>query len=411
MLRWTASRWCLGLCLVGAARLCADDGAPPAAAEKPAAEAVELVIEGAVLTPSADGAQLELKLEPAKKEGDAPQPAPANPAPKGLQFQIQASGGQQQQQQGSQQTSVTRTMSIITSTGIEDAEAKQELEALVDRLTKGAEKLEAEGQKEAAVKKRAAADMLRRLTQPPPAKVGMFQFGTSGGQAPGIFRDLEVKVLQGVEGETGLEARIQGLKEKLAGAEQTGEKMSAELKKTLKTEVESLVQKMVGEQGKVFAFVESDVVEVGKGEPGQKVGQPQVMILSTESAEAGGDLVNRVAALETASRLLKEMGNHDAAKRLAKEAQSLKQKLAGKSDKKGSDTIAALEQESREMKAAGQHEIAEKLWDKAQTLKAKRGGKKSQGPDEKLVRTLRELQEQITDLRNEVQELKERAGR
>jgi cell fate (sporulation/competence/biofilm development) regulator YlbF (YheA/YmcA/DUF963 family) len=135
------------------------------------------------------------------------------------------------------------------------------------------------------------------------------------------------------------------------------------------------------------------------------------MILSTESAEAGGDLVNRVAALETASRLLKEMGNHDAAKRLAKEAQSLKQKLAGKSDKKGSDTIAALEQESREMKAAGQHEIAEKLWDKAQTLKAKRGGKKSQGPDEKLVRTLRELQEQITDLRNEVQELKERAGR
>jgi cell fate (sporulation/competence/biofilm development) regulator YlbF (YheA/YmcA/DUF963 family) len=63
------------------------------------------------------------------------------------------------------------------------------------------------------------------------------------------------------------------------------------------------------------------------------------------------------------------------------------------------------------MKAAGQHEIAEKLWDKAQTLKAKRGGKKSQGPDEKLVRTLRELQEQITDLRNEVQELKERAGR
>ncbi|MFN6107626.1 MAG: hypothetical protein ACK5EA_24665, partial [Planctomycetaceae bacterium] len=76
-----------------------------------------------------------------------------------------------------------------------------------------------------------------------------------------------------------------------------------------------------------------------------------------------------------------------------------------------SDTIAALEQDSREMKAAGQHEIAEKLWDKAQALKAKRGGKKSQGPDEKLVRTLRELQEQITDLRNEVRELKERAGR
>ena len=405
MLRWTASRWCLGMCLVGAAGLWADEPAAPAPAEKPAAEAIELVIEGAVLTPSADGAQLELKLEPAKKEGDAaPQPAPANPAPKGLQFQIQASGGQAQQQQ---QTSVTRTMSVITTTGLDDAEAKQELEALIDRLTKGAEKLEAEGQKEAAVKKRAAADMLRRLTQPAPAKVGMFQFGVPGGQAPGIFRDLEVKVLQGVEGETGLEARIQGLKEKLAGAEQTGEKMSAELKKKLKTEVESLVQKMVGEQGKVFAFVESEGVEVGKGEPGQ----PQVMILSTESAEAGGDLANRVAALEKASRLLKETGNHDAAKRLAKEAQSLKQKLAGKSDKKGSDTIAALEQESREMKAAGQHEIAEKLWDKAQALKAKRGGKKSQGPDEKLVRTLRELQEQITDLRNEVQELKERAGR
>jgi hypothetical protein len=405
MLRWTASRWCLGLCLVGAARLCADDGAPPAAAEKPAAEAVELVIEGAVLTPSADGAQLELKLESAKKEGDASQPAPANPAPKGLQFQIQASGGQQQQQ-GSQQTSVTRTMSIITSTGIEDAEAKQELEALADRLTKGAEKLAAEGQKEAAAKKRAAADMLRRLTQPTPAKVGMFQFGTPEGPAAGVIRDLEVRVLKSVEGEGDLEARLQGLKEKLAGAEQAGEKMSADLKNKLKTEIESLVQKMVGDQGKVFAFVDSDVVEVGKGEPGQKV-----MILSTKSPEAGGDAADRVAALEKASRMLKETGNHDAAKRLAKEAEALKQKLAGKSEKKGADTIAALEQESREMKAAGQHEMAEKLWDKAQALKPKNNGKKSQGPDEKLVRTLRELQEQITDLRNEVRELKERAGR
>ncbi|MFN9373805.1 MAG: hypothetical protein ACK6D3_18130 [Planctomycetaceae bacterium] len=413
MLRWTASRWCLGVCLVGAAGLCADDGAPPTAAEKPAAEAVELVIEGAVLTPSADGAQLELKLEPAKKEGDAPQPAPANPAPKGLQFQIQASGGQPQQQQ--QQTTVTRTMSVIATTGIEDAEAKQELEALADRLTKGAEKLEAEGQKEAAVKKRAAADMLRRLTQPAPARVGMFQFGAPGGQAQGSIRDVEVKVLKSLEGETGLEARIQGLKEKLAGAEQAGEKMSADLKQKLKTEIESLVQKMVGDQGKVFAFVESDVVEVGKGEPGQKViqkpGQPQVMILSAKSPEAGGDAANRIAALEKASRMLKETGNHDAAKRLAKEAEALKQKLAGKKDKEGADMIAALEQEARQMKEAGNPEAAEKLWDKAQALKAKRGGNKSPGPDEKLVRTLRELQEQITDLRNEVRELKERAGR
>jgi hypothetical protein len=135
------------------------------------------------------------------------------------------------------------------------------------------------------------------------------------------------------------------------------------------------------------------------------------MILSTKSPEAAGDAANRVAALEKASRMLKETGNHDAAKRLAKEAEALKQKLAGKSEKKGADTIAALEQESREMKAAGQQEMAEKLWDKAQELKAKRGGKKSQGPDEKLIRTLRELQEQITDLRNEVRELKERAGR
>jgi len=143
---------------------------------------------------------------------------------------------------------------------------------------------------------------------------------------------------------------------------------------------------------------------------GGKAGQPQVII--TSKPQGGeGDRANRVAALEKASRMLKETGNHDAAKRLAKEAEALKQKLAGKKDKEGADMIAALEQESREMKAAGQHEAAEGLWDKAQALKAKHSGKKSQDPDEKLVRTLRELQEQITDLRNEVRELKERAGR
>ena len=411
MLRLKTWAWCLSVCLAGAAGGWADEPAAPAPPEKPG-EAVELVIEGAVLTPSADGAQLELKLEPAQKSeaGEKPQPAPKNPAPKGLQFQIQAVGGQPQQQQ---QTSVTRTMSVIATTGIEDAEAKQELEALADRLTKGAEKLEAEGQKEAAVKKRAAAAMLRRLTQPAPAKMGMFQIGPPGGAIPGVSGDVEVKVLNigtPVEGAGDLEARIRVLKEKIAGVEQAGGDLPADLKQKLKAEIEGLVQKMVGDQGKVFAFVESEVVTDGKVRKIQKVGQPQVLMLS-KGKGAEGELPNRIAALEKASRMLKENGNPEMAGRLWDEAQALKGKLAKQPQGDRADQIAALENESRKMKEAGQHEMAEKLWDKAQALKAERGPRKPEGPDDKLVRTLRELQEQITDLRNEVRELKERSGR
>jgi hypothetical protein len=418
MLRLKTSAWWLSACLVGVTGAWADEPAPTPPPEKPAAEAVELVIEGAVLTPSADGAQLELKLEPAKKpdaakpEGEAkPQPAPANPAPKGLQFQIQAVGGQPQQQQ--KQTSVTKTMSVIATTGIEDAEAKQELEALADRLTKGAEKLEAEGQKEAAVKKRAAADMLRRLTKPTPAKMGMFQIGTPGGAIQGATGDIEVKVLNlGTPGEGAgdLEARIRGLKEKLGGLEQAGGDLPAELKQKLKTEIEGLVQKMVGDQGKVFAFVESEVVTDGKVREIEKAGQPKVLMMA-KAKGAEGELPNRIAALEKASRMLKETGNPEMAGRLWEEAQALKGKLAKPPQGDMGDKIAALEKESRAMKEAGQHDMAEKLWDKAQALKAKGHAGKPEGPDDKLVRTLRELQDQITDLRNEVRALKERAGK
>jgi tetratricopeptide (TPR) repeat protein len=504
MLRLKTWAWCLSVCLAGAAGGWADEPAASAPPEKPG-EAVELVIEGAVLTPSADGAQLELKLEPAQKSeaGEKPQPAPKNPAPKGLQFQIQAVGGQPQQQQ---QTSVTRTMSVIATTGIEDAEAKQELEALADRLTKGAEKLEAEGQKEAAVKKRAAADMLRGLTQPAPAKMGMFQIGTPGGAIPGVSGDVEVKVLNigtPVEGAGDLEARIRVLKEKIAGVEQAGGDLPANLKQKLKAEIEGLVQKMVGDQGKVFAFVESEVVTDDKVRKIEKADQPPVVMpakpkggkggfpdpvaalekLSRMAKETGnheeagrlwdeaqalkgklakppqGDRANQIAALENESRKMKESGQHEMAEKLWDKAQALKaepskqpksklgkradqiaalekesqqmkesgqhemaeklwdkaQALKGKLAKQPQgdrdDQIAALENESRKMKDAGQHEMAEKLWDKAQALKAERGPRKPEGPDDKLVRTLRELQEQITDLRNEVRELKERAGR
>ncbi len=317
--------------------------------------------------------------------------------------------------------------------------------------------------------------MLRNLTRPTPPKVGVFQLGTPEGQAKSVAGDVEVQMITiGTPGAEGgeLEARIRELKARLAGAEKAGgadvealkQKLKAEveamvqktvgqpakvftfvqggaevgkqgaeagarvlkehrigvdfdmegLEQKLKAEVEATVRKMVGEQGQVFAFVESVDVsgdQLARVIPkGGKAGQPQVII--TSKPQGGeGDLANRVAALEKASRMLKETGNHDAAKRLAKEAEALKQKLAGKKDKEGADMIAALEQEARQMKEAGNPEAAEKLWDKAQALKAKRGGNKSPGPDEKLVRTLRELQEQITDLRNEVRELKERAGR
>jgi hypothetical protein len=97
--------------------------------------------------------------------------------------------------------------------------------------------------------------------------------------------------------------------------------------------------------------------------------------------------------------------------RLWEEAQALKGKLAKPPQGDMGDKIAALEKESRAMKEAGQHDMAEKLWDKAQALKAKGHAGKPEGPDDKLVRTLRELQDQITDLRNEVRALKERAGK
>ena len=431
MLRLTASAYCLGVCLVGGAWAQAEETLRPPQVKPPAEGAVVLQVEGAVLTPSPEGAQIELKLEAApKKEGEAvPQaeqgePKP-NPAPKGLKLTLQSPGAESRTK-----TSVTRTMSVIATTGIEDAEAKQELEALVDRLTKGADKLEAEGQKEAAVKKRAAADMLRNLTRPTPPKVGVFKSGTPEGQAKGVAGDVEVQMITiGTPGTDGgeLEARIRELKARLAGAEKAGgadvealkQKLKAEveamvqktvgqqakvftfveggtevgkpgaeagarvlkehrigvdfdmegLEQKLKAEVEATVRKMVGEQGQVFAFVES--VDVSGDQParvipkGGKAGQPQVII--TSKPQGGqGDLANRVAALEKASRMLKQTGNHEA---------------------------------------------AERLWDESQALKAKLGTGKAGQPDEKLIRTLRELQEQITDLRNEVRELKQRTGR
>jgi hypothetical protein len=134
-----------------------------------------------------------------------------------------------------------------------------------------------------------------------------------------------------------------------------------------------------------------------------------------------GDLADKIAALEKESRAMKEAGQHEMAEKLWDKAQALKGDRKKPSKDKSADRgdqIVSLENESRAMKEAGQHEMAEKLWDKAQALKSEGKGKKGkghagqpQGPDEKLIRTLRELQEQITDLRNEVRELKERAGR
>jgi hypothetical protein len=200
------------------------------------------------------------------------------------------------------------------------------------------------------------------------------------------------------------------LKEKLGGLEQAGGDLPAELKQKLKTEIEGLVQKMVGDQGKVFAFVESEVVTDGNVRKIEKAGQPQVLMMA-KAKGAEGELPNRIAALEKASRMLKETGNPEMAGRLWEEAQALKGKLAKPPQGDMGDKIAALEKESRAMKEAGQHDMAEKLWDKAQALKAKGHAGKPEGPDDKLVRTLRELQDQITDLRNEVRALKERAGK
>lgn len=418
MVRLTASAFCLGVCLVGGVGAQADDTLRLPQARNPAEGAVVLQVEGAVLTPSPEGAQLELKLESVpQKAGEAAAEAgseksKANPAPKGLTFTLQAAGGEPKTK-----TSVTRTMSVIATTGIEDAEAKQELEALADRLTKGAEKLEAEGQKDAAVKKRAAADMLRNLSRPTPPKMGVFQVGTPEGPAKAGSGEVEVQMITiGTPGadEGDLEARIRELKEKLAGAEKSAGVDVEGLKQKLKSEVEAMVQKMVGNQGRVFAFVETEAIGDGEGgkvlKNGSKGGQPQVLKLGkTKGGEA--QLPDRVAALEKGSRMLKQTGNHEAAERLWDEAQALKAKLAPESRGARADQIAALENESRKMKEAGRHEVAEKLWDKAQALKAKGGAGKPQGPDEKLIRTLRELQDQITDLRNEVRELKERAGR